>query len=1231
MTAGEFVGRQSELTAFRALLDPGNPCRLLTVNGFGGVGKSTLVEQFCANADERGHPVALVNSRRLAEPDPDGDAYPAAVRAMIAIERSVRRRRTRLPELTKKLSQYQQLHSSLTKKFKGEESAAVAAMLRLGLSAIGASVFPVAAPLVEVLAPELATQVAKAIASYRREADRRLLARPIEELTAALLTDVNERTAKRRVVLVFDEFELLPTPVEHWLCSIFHGEYGQLSARVLFVLSGRQAPGHDWMARGQAGGPSVVQQMHLSEFSDSEIVDYLVQRGPVDADAARAFARKLDHKYRLPLVLRLLAADPRWLATRIAHGGSLGPLAGELVGRLLDVDRISSEQRDLALVMSVARRFDLATIGAATPGIDPAAARDGLEWLRRQDFVDVRAPAYTYYELVRSVFLDHLRNTDHDAVAGVHEHLRHHFERQLEASGREEESLGAEVVYHALSAKAHPTLAEALGLVFRFLPTAYEYGLAWSRAITQVLVERPHLAEHGRLERLAWVLEQASRHSVPTEPPTGGVADPALDILFSGSFEDAAPDVDEANAGWWLSYLESRLRIVAGRGADLQRAQRDLLQIWQHLPARGDEPVLAFRVAIDLADIHTRRGELADAIEFDNAAVAIATERGARVWQAFALYQLGTNQKRQGAYGRALESLSAAIDLIPGGYYLGRFLLDRAVTLTYLHDTRAAEESFEAARAEFAGSSPISYAEASHRIGWSKRTRGDLDGALADHEAAIASYEELSAALGGPEGRASTVTFPLGKALHSMANVYADMDRHAEALRLYERAITMFREHGALRHEAIARKDRSWSRLVVDGPAAAEEDLAEAIRALGPGQSQRPAANAATHLAEAWLALACVRCCTGAPTGAREALGRALSVIGDEPNPPLLPRAQLQIALDHALAGAADRALPIASTVAERATADGQWAVAARAAVVEAVAHASVGDDAARDVALARARDLAMRWNQYEWRALAWFWTRLDETVRHRRRAEARPPDGPVAKASEDETIDVYDRDGTSQGHATKRLAHATGLWHRSFHCWIVAPDADGGHRILLQRRGPYATSFADFYDMSVAGHYMAGEDVAGGIRECREELGFEPAAEQLRLIAGRIIDEHLYNDTINREFQDIYVLQRSEPIDSYAFGYPELGAVIECPLDGLIGVVSGTVVSTAFRGRQFDAHGDGPVAFEGRLTQADLIAEARAYHRAVLPLVARSLDGGRGTPGVEVELADQSLWTELI
>ncbi|MEU1589606.1 AAA family ATPase [Micromonospora sp. NPDC005710] len=1254
MTLREFVGRQAELTAFANFLRPPSTYRILAVSGIGGVGKSTLVEKFCEIARAGSHPAALLNARRLSNPDL-GSEYPAAVEAMIALERSFCDAGLKLTELSKQLNRYKKLHSSLARKFAGAEGTAVGVMMKVGLSAIraGATVFPMAAPLNEVLTPELATQVSTAIASYRRAADRRLLSDPVEELTTTFVRGLNSRAShdERRIVIVVDEFERVPIRVEYWLRALSWGDFGALEQRVLLVLSGRSPLDQDWTSRGLAGGPSEVMQLRLQQFSNGEVIEYLHRTG-VDSESVQTIASSLGPTYRLPLVLRLLVADPGRLPLHTVGHGHLGLFADDLVGRILDVRETSQQRRDLALAMSVARRFDLSIVSVLLGEMSNDEARDGLQWLTRQDFIDQHAPAYTYHDLVRSVFIEHLQNTDRDLLKGMHLTIRRHYEQMLTDNMVDERSraVSLEVAYHALSGGGGRPLTDALRLLFRFLPTAYEYGMEWSRAIGQVLAERTDYGpvERAKLERLSTVLEESWLLSVPSARPGAAVAaDPAMNILFSSSFDDSLPTIDDHNAELWLSYLECRLRIVAGSPDDLVVAFDELRRIWSHRV--GLENLLSFRVATDLADVHTRRNELAEALVYHREAVAIATAEGAQIWQAFALYQLGNDQKRQGAYQDALASLSAAIELMSTTrtdrstrYYRGRFLLDQAITLTYLNDAVAAERSFEEARVAFAGSSKLSYAELSHRVGWLKRVRGDLTGALADHEAAIRAFEELDSGLHIPDGRTSAVSYLLAKALHSMGNVYAEMSRHADALRTYARAVSLFQGQGGVRHEAIVLKDRSWSRAMIDGYEAAEHDVIDAVDLLGPqgSQSERPAVNAATHLAEAWLTLARIRCCRADLLGARGALGNALRIIGEEVNPPLLAPALLQLAMCHALAGDIRGAQAALQAVSERATAPRtlHWQLAGRARLVEAVGYAVVGEHAQRDNALAESLVSGARWNEFERRFLVELWARLEPTMTAMTNSRATALTDPeTVGEDQDEIIDIYDESGNSRGQASSRAAHMAGLWHRSFHCWIISRDPAGDHRVLLQRRGPFARSFPNLFDISVAGHYKAGEGVEGGVRECREELGIEIDPGALRQIARRIIDENLYNGTVNREFQDIYLLELDDPIDSSTIGYPEVSALVTCSLRGLLGVVTGDVLSIPYQGVSYDESLGRVTDVDGRLTQAELILEARAYHQTVFALIGKVVDSGvdiadlAGAAQSEVSIADRSRWISML
>lgn len=1226
----EFVGREQEISTFTAMLSGESTNQILNVIGIGGIGKSTLVEEFGRIARAAGNAVGVVNARRLTDPN-DIHNYPVVVEALTILERELKQCGCETRGLASRLEQYRRLHRQLTQKFEGHEQPAVSTILQVGVSAIraGATVFPVAQPLTAVLTPELATKVSQAVAGYRKEGDRKLLSQPIEELTSLFLAALNShvRGHNRRAVLIFDEFELVQVTVGQWLRQCFSNVFGAVDSRIILVVAGRLAIGQDWTARGQSGAPSMMRQVQLGHFNDGEITEYLLKSGlRIEEHQARSIAVSLTKAYRLPLVLRLLIDDPEYLAAAGRNSGRLGFIADEIADRFLDESSTTPQQRQIALSAAVSRRFDAAILRALEPELDHSAARGHMQWLTRQHFINPHSPAYSYYDLVRQVFLGHLENADRVRLDELHAQLARHYDQLLSRGSQSERmrNMSIEHAYHRLSGPTDDVLSEALNLLLKFLPAAYEYGMFWSRMLRQVIEEQDDLvaSDQERLNRLADVLERSSLlGALPGTSSAEKVADPALNILFTSSFDDSLPVVTTANAELWLTYFESRFKSVTGGAAEISEAFAALQRVWhaaEDLSAIGsDERLLAFRVASDLSDIYTRQGDLANALKYSERAVAIAKTDSAPIREAFALYQLSNDQKRQGAYRAGLESLSMAIDLVrrhpnqATPYYLGRFLLDKAITLTYIGDTTAAEEAFEASRTIFSDVSPVSHAELSHRLGWLKRTRGDLPGALSDHEIAISVLRGIQAGL-GVAPPPSNVSFLLAKALHSIGNVYAEMCAHDNALENYDEALWLFTRQGGVRHEAIVRKDRAWSQFVAVGPAAAAEDLSQAISQLGPigTDADRPVVNSTTHLAEGWLMFSLVQCLTGLLEEAIAAVERAMALIGSDDNPPLRARAQLQRALIATLRGETRDATTIAAEVVERALAQQppQRMLAARAASIQAAAARAAGDEGAQEERLEIAAQWAGDWNEFGPRAIGEWWTLLAGAVAigNERTVPGHSRPTVLADAS-DEMMDVYDEKGNPLGQTSNELAHRIGLWHRSFHCWIVRIADDGTKLVLLQRRGPGVGSFANFFDMSSAGHYRSGEGIEGGVRECEEELGIDVNKEELRLIAHRVISE-TPNGTINREFQDIYMMFRAAPASSYRPGFPEVSAVVECPLLDLQALVDGAVDSVAFSGVLVDNESGEATGGEGRLTRADLIKESRAYHQRVLQVLAEEM-----------------------
>lgn len=83
--------------------------------------------------------------------------------------------------------------------------------------------------------------------------------------------------------------------------------------------------------------------------------------------------------------------------------------------------------------------------------------------------------------------------------------------------------------------------------------------------------------------------------------------------------------------------------------------------------------------------------------------------------------------------------------------------------------------------------------------------------------------------------------------------------------------------------------------------------------------------------------------------------------------------------------------------------------------------------------------------------------------------------------------IQVVDKNDKPLRGATLEEIHKQGLVHRVV--YVVVEDADG--RILLQKRGPSMATYANCWDVSVAGHVDAGKTYETAAKtELMEELG---------------------------------------------------------------------------------------------------------------------------------------------
>ena len=138
------------------------------------------------------------------------------------------------------------------------------------------------------------------------------------------------------------------------------------------------------------------------------------------------------------------------------------------------------------------------------------------------------------------------------------------------------------------------------------------------------------------------------------------------------------------------------------------------------------------------------------------------------------------------------------------------------------------------------------------------------------------------------------------------------------------------------------------------------------------------------------------------------------------------------------------------------------------------------------------------------------------------------------------EILEILDNEGSFMGHASRDEAHRLGLWHAIFHAWIIFEDVEP--RLLLQRRALTTELNPGMWDISVAGHLLAGERGLDGVREIEEEIGFSPNVDQVSCV-GRFKLQFVSDQLVVNEFCDVFLVTGGLKLDGYR---PSLGEVVK-------------------------------------------------------------------------------------
>ena len=210
-----------------------------------------------------------------------------------------------------------------------------------------------------------------------------------------------------------------------------------------------------------------------------------------------------------------------------------------------------------------------------------------------------------------------------------------------------------------------------------------------------------------------------------------------------------------------------------------------------------------------------------------------------------------------------------------------------------------------------------------------------------------------------------------------------------------------------------------------------------------------------------------------------------------------------------------------------------------------------------------------------------------------------------------EEYLDIYNSKGVHLGKELRKVVHQKGMWHKTFHCWVIFRNEAGEDCVLMQKRAAKKESAPNKLDSAVAGHYTAGEDISGGIREFKEETGIDIDSKDLIPLGIRVTVSDYKENSINKEFQEVYFIKKSIPLASFKLPVDEVAGMVELPVKKCIALFDKQVDHFFARGI-FNDDASSPnkaIIKEEKITIDDFIWFIDNFHFKIMLLASRALE----------------------
>ena len=157
----------------------------------------------------------------------------------------------------------------------------------------------------------------------------------------------------------------------------------------------------------------------------------------------------------------------------------------------------------------------------------------------------------------------------------------------------------------------------------------------------------------------------------------------------------------------------------------------------------------------------------------------------------------------------------------------------------------------------------------------------------------------------------------------------------------------------------------------------------------------------------------------------------------------------------------------------------------------------------------------------------------------------------------QDELFDVLLPDGTPSGHTKPRGdIHRDGDWHRSLHIWFFRM-CGGRIQVLFQRRSLTKDTWPGALDVTVGGHFRAGETLEETVREAAEEVGVAVRPQELTRIGQRFAVSR-DDRWLDREVAEVYATRIHPDLTKLRLHAEEVDSIVALDIANALQVFDG-------------------------------------------------------------------------